>query len=141
LLIRTLEDERIQRLVSNWRSVRLQYAEFKGKVKPSDLAGGLEQGLRETPQILQSLDPVVRERAMVALRTAVTRHYPGFVAKEQEWLEGALKRGRIINESEYYLLRHAIDELEGTESNPNRLQRLYKLCGEFERVRKPARTP
>jgi hypothetical protein len=116
-----------------WASAKRDYEEAlasKSATK-SAIAQGLEQGIRELPQILQKLPEPTRSRANLALIESIKRHAPDIQAKDQERLAKVVQRGRIRSESEYYLVRHQIDLLEGLPAESSRLAVLYKLEGIF----------
>jgi len=57
-----LDDPKAKRLVDNWAGIRHHYVEPSG-VPRSALAAGMEQGLRETPMLLQSMSAEARKYA------------------------------------------------------------------------------
>jgi hypothetical protein len=113
--IARLDDPTAKRLVENWAGVRHQYA--TPAVAPrSALAAGMEQGLRETPMLLQSMRSEARKYAVQALAAAISAHYPAFLLKDAERLAKIKARGSIRGENEFYLVRHQVDLLEGEPS-------------------------
>ena len=125
-----LDDPKGKRLADNWAGIRHQYAE--PGVPRSALAAGMEQGLRETPMLLQSMSPKTRKHAAQALMTATLDHYPDFLIKDAERLAKIKERGSIRGEKEFHLIRHHIDLLEGEPSQSKELQVLYALVDRFE---------
>jgi hypothetical protein len=123
----------IAKLRAAWTSAKRDYEEALATkaVTKSGIAQGLEQGIRELPLILQKLPAQTRSRANHALTASIERHAPEMQAKDQERLEKVVQRGRIRSESEYYLVRHHIDLLEGLPTESARLAVLYKLEGGF----------
>ena len=104
-------------------------------MKRSQLALGLEQALRELPLLLRTLTPQHRTAAARAYHAAVEAEYPAFLQTERERLTKVLRRGRISGESEFMLVRHAIDTAEeGRDSNA--LAELYRLVDNFEAKRR-----
>lgn len=126
--------ELIGRLRNAWESSKQEYAKVlaAGSVTKSVIASGLEQGLCETPLVLQSLPKEVRIASNRALASAITRHAPDFRAKDQERLAKIIARGAIKSESEYYLVRHQIDVLEDANSDTSMLSTLYALEHGFQ---------
>jgi hypothetical protein len=124
----------IAKLRVGWASAKCDYEEMLASkaVTRSAIAQGLEQGIREMPQILQELPEPTRSRANHALMASINRHAPDIHAKDQERLAKVVQRGRIRSESEYYLVRHQIDLLEGLPAESARLAVLYKLEGSFK---------
>jgi len=129
--IAALDDPRAKLLAGNWAAHRDQYAKPNG-VPRSALAGGMEQGLRETPMLLTSMRSDLRKVAAEALAAAVAAHYAEFVAKDAARLQKVQSRGHIRGENEYYLVRHHVDILEGQPGREAELHRLYQLVQQFE---------
>lgn len=100
-------------------------------VRPSQIAAGLEQGLRETPMLLEDTNQRWRSQALSAFRSAVTSNCPEFFAQDAESFERIRARGKIRTEAEFYLVRHLIDEAEGA-GQPALLKELYALAAAFE---------
>ena len=95
-------------------------------VTRSQLAAGLEQGLRDTPDFIALVGPDCRPQVAKAFHLAIQSEYPDFITRDTQRIDKIRSRGRIRTESEYYLVRHQIDVLEGDNENPL-LQELYKL--------------
>lgn len=134
---RQLEGEQhefIVRLRAGWALAKRGYSQAlqTGTVTKSVIASGIEQGIRETPLLLQALPEQVRVAASQALSSALQQHAPDVQAKEIERLEKIVARGKIKRESEYYLVRHHIDALEGTPGDSALLSTLYALEDAFQ---------
>jgi len=130
-VIAQLNDPTAERLVENWAGVRRQYVAPLGAPR-SALAAGMEQGLRETPMLLQSMPSEARKSAVQALAEATSSHYPDFLAQDAERLAKIKARGSIRTENEFYLIRHQVDLLEGEPSQEHELRLLYELVDKFE---------
>lgn len=129
--IAKLDDPTAKRLVDNWTGIRDQYV--TATVAPrSALAAGMEQGLREAPILVQSMQPEARKCASHALAAATSAHYPAFLAKEAERLAKIKTRGCIRGEAEFYFVRHRIDLLEGDPKQEEELRLLHELTDRFE---------
>lgn len=126
-----IDDAKAQRLVENWAGIRRQYVEPSGAPR-SAFAAGMEQGLRETPMLLQSMHSESRKTAARALAAATLAHYPDFLVKDAERLAKIKARGSIRGENEFYLVRHQVDLLEGEPSQGEELRQLYELVDRFE---------
>jgi len=129
-----IPDQRVQRLRSICLGVRSFVAGAKSKnpsLRSSQIAAGLEQGLRETLTDLAGTDKQWRTRVVQASRLAVTAHYPDFLAKDAEKFEKIRARGRIRTEAEFYLVRHQVDAAEGA-GNQALLGELYGLIEAYE---------
>jgi hypothetical protein len=131
LAINHLDDPVAKRLVESWTAIRGQYVTPTGAPR-SAFATGMEQGLRETPLILQSMPTQVRKRAAEALAKATAAHYPQFVVKESARIDNIKARGFIRGEGEYHLVRNQVDVLEGDPRRIDELPRLYELLEKFE---------
>ena len=126
-----IDDPKAKRLAQNWAAIRHEYIEPSGATR-SALAGGMEQGLRETPMLLQSMKPEARRVAVQALAAAIAAHFPDFIVKDAERLAKVKERGSIRSENEFYLVRHHVDLLEGEPSKSEELQLLYTLVDKYE---------
>lgn len=124
-----LDEPLAQRLTANWARARRLYVYPPEGVTRSTLATGMEQGLRETPKLIQSMSPEARRHAAQALASATQAHYPDFLAKTAERIAKVKARGSICGESEFNLIRHQVDELEGIPGDNAELQQLYELPG------------
>ena len=128
------QHEFIVRLNESWENAKRDYvlALEAGVVTKSAIASGIEQGIRETPLLLRVLPEQLRSFANQALSSALQRHAPDLQAKELERLRKIIERGKIKGESEYYLVRHHIDALEGMPGESALLPALYKLEDAFQ---------
>jgi hypothetical protein len=118
--------------VSNWKSYRSRYVDIPAGVRPSQLAAGLEQGLRELPILIQPIDDDKRPGVSRALQEAIRSEYPEFLTLQQSRLSKILERNRISTESEFMLVRHIIDIGESQRSETENLRTLYGLIDAFE---------
>jgi hypothetical protein len=129
--IAPLDEPMAKRLVENW--VRFRHQFVGPSVAPrSARAAGMEQGLRETPMLLESMESEARKCAAQALAAATSDLYPEFLIKDAERLSKIKARGAIRSESEFYLVRHRVDLLEGDASQGEELRLLYALMDRFE---------
>lgn len=102
------------------------------KPTPSQIAAGLEQSWRETPMLIQDIQPEWRAKVAEAWHTAAAGYYPEFLVKEEGRLRKIFTRGKIRTEAEFHLVRHEIDILEGAPGDATKLQTLYRLVDSFE---------
>ncbi len=98
----------------------------------SQIASGLEQGLREMPGSVREVGATWRAEFARALHQAITIEYPEFLALDAQRLAKIMERGRIKTESEFYLVRHRIDVAEGEPGLVEELEELYALVGAYE---------
>lgn len=129
-------DDNARGLISSWEKAKIQYAQWLSDpptgVTRSKIAAGLEQGLLETPRRLQRIGPQWRNQAVAALQTAIEIEFPEFGAKQRDALSKVLSRGSIRGESEFYLVRHEVDHLEGIAGGESLLSTYYGLLESFE---------
>lgn len=98
----------------------------------SQIVSGLEQGLRDMPNLIGEVDSQWRGAVSKALHDAVATEYPEFLQVETARLEKIMTRGKIRNEAEFNLVRHRIAVLESEPELTEELRRLYALAGTFE---------
>jgi hypothetical protein len=130
-----INDERAQVLRETSVGARAFVAEVRArnpKITSSQASSGLEQGLRETPQLILEVAPEWRAEIAKAFHDALVLEYPEFLALETERLKKVLARGKIRSEAEYYRVRHEIDIVEGDQSRHNELKVLYGLVDAFD---------
>jgi hypothetical protein len=102
------------------------------RITTSQASAGLEQGLRETPELIQAIAPQWRVVVAKAFYDALAHDYPQFLALESERLKKVLARGKIRSEAEYHRVRHEIDLVEGDPSRHGELNDLYGLIDAFD---------
>lgn len=135
LAIATFPDDTSKELSSLCTGVREFVSEArKQSPKPtsSQVAAGLEQGWRETPQQIQRVPTAWRSMVSKAWHDATLLVYPEFLTMEQQRLQKVLERGKIRTEAEFYRIRHEVDVLEGRADSQAELQRLYSLIDAYE---------
>lgn len=101
-------------------------------IKPSQIASGFEQGLRDTHLMLGDLNAQYRSSAIEIFYKVVGLHLPSFFQKSKAQLDRIVAKGNIKNENEWYLVRHRVDEIEGQSNNEAELEVLNELLGKFE---------
>lgn len=101
------------------------------KQTSSQVATGLEQGLREMPGLIGEVDSQWRGAVSKALHDAIMAEYPEFLRLEAARLEKVMARGKIRTEAEFYLVKHKIAVLEGEPDLPEQLRSLYALVEAF----------
>jgi len=133
--ISAIPDEKAWELCQVAAGVTAFVAEVRSRdPKPtsSQIATGLEQGLREMPDLIGGVDIQWRGAVSKALHDAITAEYPEFLRLEAARLEKVMARGKIRTEAEFYLVRHRIDVLEGEPELSEQLRNLYALVEAFE---------
>jgi hypothetical protein len=130
--IREIPDAKTQDLHRAFSEVPQFVARARQQATNSQIAAGLEQGLRELQDLSGSIDAQWRWAVSRALHDALTREYPEFLVVDAERLQKIQQRGCIRTEAEFYLVRHRIDVLEGEPELADQLARLYALVGAYE---------
>jgi hypothetical protein len=133
--IADIPDQLVQQLRHTSSSVRGSVSALlagDGAPKPSQVASGLEQGLRETPDLIAAVSAQWRPAVAKAFCNAVVTEYPDFFSKDSLRLDKVLARGHIKTESEFYLVRYFVDALEGEPDSLARLQQLNAMLGAYE---------
>lgn len=131
--ISEVHDPLIVSFFSSWKSMRKAYEQaLESGISKSQIASGMEQGLRELPMVFGGVDGDQRAQLLNSLHKAVVTNFPEFFKQDASLLASILKRSKIRNAREYYLVRHRIDELEGRAGNLDERELLYKLVDQFE---------
>ena len=99
-------------------------------IKPSQLASGFEQGLRDMHLMLGDLNSQYRSSAIKVFYKIVGLHLPGFFQKSKAHLQCIVAKEQIKNE--WYLVRHRVDEIECQPNNEAELAVLNELLSKFE---------
>ena len=100
-------------------------------VTRSQIAAGLEQGIRDLSMMLPAQDPEIRSVAMSAFRDAMRSEYPEFLERDKQRLAKVLGRGHIRSENEYYLLQSRLDEIEGDPEFEDETKRLWDIMDNY----------
>jgi hypothetical protein len=128
-------DPKVQDLYRVASGARQFIAEAKNKSpRPtsSQIVAGLEQCLRETPMLIQRIDPQWRVDVSRTFREALTVECPEFLTFDSERLRKVWERSHIRTEAEFYIVRHHIDLLEGAPGKDAELQKLYSFADAYE---------
>ena len=100
-------------------------------VTRSQIAAGMEQGIRDLSMMLPAQDPEVRSAAMSAFRDAMDSEYPEFLERDKQRLAKVLARGHVRTENEWYLLQSRLDEIEGNPEHEDETKRLWELIDNY----------
>lgn len=116
----------------SFEQIRAMLKEEKPRATRSAIAAGMEQGLRDLPNILATLPEQERRNALNTYRRIMQSSLPNFFESELKKREQIIARGKIKNDREWYLLRDRVDEIEGNASQTSELVVLYKLLDSYE---------
>ena len=124
------------------------YADFLAKIPSllrggeespsrSQLASGMEQGLRDLGLIIRDYPEGPRRSGLAIMRAVIDSHYPDFLEQDRIRLARVLECGELRSEAEWYLVRSRVDELEGSAAAEDELSTLYRLLDEYAGATKP----
>ena len=131
-LLEATSSERAAEWVGRWRALRTTYLSPPAGVRRSQLSAGLLQGVLEWPLLFGAMPAADRQVFAKAYKEAFDTEYPELLRSQAERLGRIVAKGRISNESQFYLVRHAIDILEDEHARAHELERLYELADAFE---------
>ena len=128
-----IDDPLAAMLVASFETTKRTHEQaLAAGTRKSQLASGMEQGLRELPMALRAERCAGRAEILEALHKAIAANYPDFFRHDEALLASIVDRSKIRNAKEYYLVRHRIDELEGDAGAVDECNRLYELIDRFE---------
>lgn len=133
--ISTIPDEKAWEIALVATGVPTFVAEARpqgAKPTSSQIVSGLEQGLRDMPNLISEVDSQWRGAVSKALHDALAAEYSEFLLLEAARLEKVMARGEIRTEAEFHLVRYRIDVLEAEPELPQALGRLYALVEAFK---------
>lgn len=105
-------------------------ADNKLPAPKSEIATGLEQGVNELPMFFEEMEPDLRASAFRAYYSALDSIVPDYQEKLSSRVQRIIKRGKINSESEFYLLRNRLDQIESSGTNEESL--VSALLGQYE---------
>lgn len=82
--------------------------------------------------LLRELENGKRAYISKILHSSVARNFPEFFRQDVSLLAAIIGRSKIRNASEYYAVRHRIDELEGDTGPLDECNVLDKLIDQFD---------
>ena len=131
--IADIQEPVVSSLCSSWQASKSAYEQaLKAGIGKSQIASGLEQGLRELPMLLREVENGKRAQVSTILHSSVARNFPEFFRQDASLLAAIIERSKIRNAREYYAVRHRIDELEGDTDTFDECNLLYKLVDQFD---------
>ena len=96
----------------------------------SEIGKGLEQGINDLSVLIGDLEPKFRSKAFTAYYDAVNSVNPDYFEKLNAKIQRIIKRGQIKTESEFYLLRNRLDQIEGKGTHEENT--ISELLGQYE---------
>lgn len=125
----------------SWIDAKAKFAAWlndpNNKIRRSSLVSGMEQGLRDTLMVLEGYPDPIRTGLTKAFRRILEEEAPDFLSGDSAKLMRIVKRGRLRDEREYYLVRHRLDEIEGREAHRDEIVALMGLLDGFEAIGHP----
>jgi hypothetical protein len=136
-LYQPLNNAKLNQYAEAWKKTRVRCIDvIEGRVpgaKPSMMIDGLEQGLREMPEVVGSLPREIRQSALHIFDGLIEDTLPDFFAKDVALVQAIIARGRLKNDKEFYLIRSLIDRLE-YQGNEDGVKELYLLVDNYEGI-------
>jgi len=127
-----IPDKIARELVEHWQSMRPPHLSATPGVDTSALAIGLEQRLWDLTISVAAFAPDHRAFGARALLDAIETEYPAFLKDWQARLDRIMERGKIRNESDYSLVRAAMDMAEKDTVEPALLEKMNGMLEAFE---------
>ena len=127
-----IPDKAARELLGHWESMRPLHLASTSGVNSSALAIGLEQRLWDLTLSVAAFTPEYRAFGARALLDAIEKEYPAFLKDWQARLDRIMERGKLRNESDYSMMRAAIDMAETDKVEPALLSRMTRMLEAFE---------
>jgi hypothetical protein len=99
-------------------------------VSKSEIAKGLEQGINDLLLLIADIEPELRSNAFSVFYEAVNSVSPDYFKKLNAKIQRIFKRGEIKTESEFYLMRNRLDQIEGNGTQEEKT--IIDLLGDYE---------
>jgi hypothetical protein len=136
--LRSLDIDGLNKVLRSWGNYTSQIEELLSSKPPrvtsSVLVTGIDQGLREFPDLIIDfkLNEAASIEAMKRFHSIVDKYIPGHFDSEKKKLSRIISVGRIRSEKEYYLVRFRMDEIERLDENSEEYEQLDALLLDFE---------
>ena len=137
----SLDIDGLKKLLEIWGHSASQYRELASMSSPpvtsSALVAGIDQGLREFPELIIDLKlaDAVSMEVIRRFHSIVDKYIPGYFDKDKKKLSRIIRVGKIKSEKEYYLVRFRMDEIERLGENREEYMQLDMLLLNFENSR------
>jgi hypothetical protein len=83
-------------LCSSWKSAKNTYEHaLESGVRRSQIASGMEQGLREMPMVLRAVEYGKRAKVLRILHDSVAKDFPEFFRQDAPLLAAIVERSKI----------------------------------------------
>ncbi|WP_025140391.1 hypothetical protein [Achromobacter sp. DH1f] len=104
-----------------------------GKVSAATLTSGMMQSLREGPSVFsRAIPPKDRYSFNMAYRAIVIATYPDFYEQDERKLDAIIKRGKIRNDDEFYLVGFFFEQQQEIDPGSPESAVLRRLMDDFE---------
>lgn len=104
-----------------------------GKVSAAALTSGMMQSLREGPSVFsRAIPPKDRHAFNIAYRAIVIATYPDFYEQDKRKLDAIIKRGKIRNDDEFYLVGFFFEQQQEFDPDSPESAALRRLMDDFE---------
>lgn len=134
----SLDIDGLNKFLESWGHSASQYRKLASMSSPpvtsSALVAGIDQGLREFPELIidLKLTDAVSMETMRRFYSIVDKYIPEHFDAEKKKLSRIISAGKIKSEKEYYLVRFRMDEVERLGENPEEYEQLDTLLLNFE---------
>ena len=134
----SLDIDGLNKLLEIWGGSVSQYRMLASMSSPpvtsSALVAGIDQGLREFPELIidLKLTDAVSMEAIRRFHSVVDMHIPGHFDTEKKKLSRIISAGKIKSKKEYYMVRFRMDEIERLGENREEYEQLDALLLNFE---------
>ncbi|MDP2595470.1 hypothetical protein [Alteromonas stellipolaris] len=129
-----LESKELQPLIDGFsdsiEKISVWVANNSFPAPKSVIATGLEQGVNELPMFFEEMKPSLREAAFQTYYSTLNEIVPNYQEKLSSRVQRIIKRGKIKSESEFYLLRNRLDQIEGSGVKDEFL--ISAILGQYE---------
>jgi hypothetical protein len=102
-----------------------------GKATASQILSGLQQALNDLALGIDAPDHPASVEFAKRFRERTGRDFLDAIGRPSTSIKKILKRGRIVNETEYYLLNEILSQTDQTALSPDEVIRADTILGQF----------
>jgi hypothetical protein len=125
----------LEAVVPEYRSLGLSAAfrhQPPADVPPCELVAGMRQALDDTLTMVSHLTGAQIRAVATELRTRHGLEFDSLQQKRLRRIASIRERGRVTSETQWYLIRSRIDEIEGSETHSKEWDALRSLSDAYE---------